>query len=143
MPKLPFFSIKNAPKFAKAVGGKLKDIAYLPTSLETVEKIDMRFDPWRKDSSSIKQVWTQLCSEKTRQTNQFCLITHSVLSDNSESILSLTYSNGQILDSEILSVTRAFQIFGYRIMFLKRRPLFVHQTPTHQHQSSRHAITQP
>ena len=100
MPKLPFFSIKNAPKFAKAVGGKLKDIAYLPTSLETVEKIDMRFDPWRKDSSSIKQVWTQLCSEKTRQTNQFCLITHSVLSDNSESILSLTYSNGQILEIE-------------------------------------------
>ena len=41
-----------------------------------------------------------------------------------------------------LSVTQAFQFFGYRIMFLKRWPLFVHQnanTPTPIKQARNHA----
>ena len=103
--RLPYFSIAKAPLFAKAVVGDLKIVAKMPVDLQPVASINLKMDPWRKDSSSIQKVWTTLCSEKTRQTNQFCVISQNIVSDKSESVIEMKYENGKKLEIETSNLT--------------------------------------
>ena len=100
----------RVPLFVKAVTRDLRKIARTKPDLKMVTKIEIKFCPWNVNSESTKKVWLKLCSEKSRKTNPFCLITTKVLHDDSEPVTLLTFSDndqleihgGNLLPEEIL-----------------------------------------
>lgn len=101
--------MRTRVKFLKEVAG---------FSLKSIKRLEVKFDPFHKNSPNVREFWSGITEKKPLRTNPELVTKATIVSDNSDPLVTVHFNdnhklviNGKYLESgHFLQIIRRFEV---------------------------------